>query len=80
MIWSATVRMYGMPIRGFDRLVNDEGTMRWKLFGIIPIVTASGPDITRSAMGRVIAESVWLPSAIAGGDEVSVDRTGLVSY
>jgi len=63
MIWSATVRMHAMPIGGFDRLVDDEGAMRWKLFGIIPIVTASGPDITRSAMGRVVAESVWLPSA-----------------
>jgi hypothetical protein len=70
MIWSATVRMYGMPIRGFDRLVDDEGAMREAFSGLIPIVTASGPDITRSAMGRVIAESVWLPSAIAG-DEVS---------
>lgn len=25
MIWSATVRMKGMPIRGFDRLVDGEG-------------------------------------------------------
>jgi len=68
MIWSATVRMNGMPVRGFDRLVDGEGAMRWKLFGIIPIMTASGPDITRSAAGRVMAESVWLPSVLCGGD------------
>lgn len=68
MIWNATVRMYGMPIRGFDRLVDGEGAMRWKLFGIIPIVTASGPDITRSVAGRVKAETVWLPSALCGDD------------
>jgi hypothetical protein len=70
MIWSATVRMNGMPIRGFDRLVDGEGAMRWKLFGIFPVMTASGPDITRSAAGRVMAESVWLPSVLCG-DEVS---------
>jgi len=68
MIWNATVRMNGMPIRGFDRLVDGEGAMRWKLFGIVPIMTASGPDITRSAAGRVMAESVWLPSVLCGDD------------
>ena len=70
MIWCTTVRMNGMPIRGFDRLVNGEGAMRWKLFGIVPVMTSSGPDITRSAAGRVMAESVWLPSVLCS-DEVS---------
>jgi len=68
MIWSATVRMRGIPVRGSDRLLDGRGTMRWKLFGIIPFLTASGPDITRSALGRVKAESVWLPSALCGDD------------
>lgn len=68
MIWSATVRMHGLPIRGFDRPVNREGAMRWTLLGILPIMTASGPDITRSAVGRVAAESVWLPSVFCGDD------------
>ena len=64
-IWSATVRLLGIPIfRGFDRLVDGEGAMRWKLLGMIPMVTDSGPDITRSALGRVEAESLWLPSVL----------------
>jgi len=67
-IWRATVRMHGIPIRGSDRLVDGEGAMRWKLFGVIPFMTASGPDITRSAAGRVQAESLWLPSALLGDD------------
>jgi hypothetical protein len=70
MIWRATVRMYGMPITGFDRLLDGAGAMRWKLLGIIPIMTASGPEITRSAAGRVTAESVWLPSVLCR-DEVA---------
>jgi len=64
MIWAATARMYGLPIRGSDRLVDGKGALRWKLFGIIPIVTASGPDVTRSTAGRLAAESVWLPSVL----------------
>lgn len=66
MIWRATVRLHGMPIGGFDRLVDGEGAMRWRLLGIVPLVTASGPDISRSAAGRVGAEAVWLPSAFCG--------------
>jgi len=44
--------------------------MRWKLFGIVPVVNASGPDISRSAAGRVNIESIWLPSVLCG-DRVS---------
>jgi hypothetical protein len=40
--------------------------MRWKLLGIIPVMTASGPQITRSAIGRLQGESVWLPSMLCG--------------
>lgn len=67
MIWTATVRQHGLPIRGFDRLVDGEGAMRWKLLGVVPVVTASGRDITRSAVGRMMAESVWLASMLCGG-------------
>ncbi len=74
MIWSATIRMHGLPVRGFDRLLDGEGAMRWKLLGIIPLITASGPDISRSAAGRLQAESVWLPSMLCGED---VTWTGL---
>jgi hypothetical protein len=70
MIWRATVGRKLTTIRGFDRFVDGEGTMRWKLFGIFPVMSASGPDISRSAAGRVRAESVWLPSVLCG-DNVS---------
>src|SRR5436190_9073760 len=67
MLWQATVRQKGIPIRGFDRLFSGEGAMRWKLLGIVPVMTASGPDITRSTVGRVLAEFVWLPTALSAG-------------
>lgn len=65
MVWTATVRMSGLPVRGYDRLVNGRGEMRWRLLGLIPVMAASGPDITRSAAGRVLTEAVWLPSVLA---------------
>ena len=54
MLWQATVRQNGIPIRGFDRLVDGQGAMRWRLFGIVPVMTAAGADITRSTVGRVL--------------------------
>lgn len=66
MIWQATVRVYGLTIRGSDRFVDGYGAMRWKLFGIVPIVNAAGPDITKSVAGRVNIESIWLPSVLCG--------------
>jgi hypothetical protein len=56
----------GLPVSGYDRLVDGEGEMRWKLMGILPVVRASGPDVTRSAAGRLMCETVWLPSMLCG--------------
>ncbi|MEO9163802.1 MAG: DUF6544 family protein [Casimicrobiaceae bacterium] len=68
MIWRANVKMSGMTIRGFDRFLDGAGAMRWKLCGLLPIIHASGPDITRSAAGRFAAETIWLPSLLCGRD------------
>jgi hypothetical protein len=38
--------------------------MRWRLLGLVPTMSASGADIDRSALGRLAAESVWLPSVL----------------
>jgi len=65
MTWQATARMLGLPVHGYDRLVDGVGAQRWKLLGLIPVMTASGLDVTRSTAGRLAAETVWLPSALA---------------
>ncbi|MEQ9671090.1 DUF6544 family protein [Coleofasciculus sp. G2-EDA-02] len=67
-IWRAAVRMKGLPIWGSDRLVDGVGAMRWKLLGLFPVVTASGEDITRSAVGRMLGELFWLPSVLCQPD------------
>jgi hypothetical protein len=62
-IWAATAHLAGLPITGFDRYSDGTGQMRWRLFGLIPIVSADGPDITRSAAGRLASELVMVPAA-----------------
>jgi len=78
MIWRAKVKLGAMTIRGFDCFVDGAGAMRWKLGGVIPIIRASGPDITRSTADRFAAETIWLPSMLCrsevkwNGDDSSV--------
>jgi len=69
-IWSATAWMNGLPIVGSDRAIDGVGAMQWKLLGLFPVMTASGSDITRSAIGRLQTESICLPSVFCS-QEVS---------
>ncbi len=69
LIWSATAWMNGfLPIVGSDRIIDGIGAMQWKLLGLFPVMTASDPDITRSAIGRLQSESVCLPSVFCRDD------------
>jgi hypothetical protein len=61
-IWQATAWMNRLPISGWDRLIDGKGAMQWKLLGLFPVMTATGSDVTRSAIGRMQGECVWLPS------------------
>jgi hypothetical protein len=74
MTWRARVRMLGLPVRGHDQIIDGRAEMRWRLLGLIPLVTAAGPDIDRSTAGRLAAELVWLPSALASPDVQWEDR------
>ena len=62
-IWAAHSRMFGLPITGFDRFASGQGQMRWKLLNTIPVLSSTSADVTRSAAGRLVAESVLLPTA-----------------
>jgi hypothetical protein len=63
-IWAATARVAGLPVTGFDRYSFGTGQMRWRLLGLVPVMTASGPDVTRSAAGRLAGEATcWLPTS-----------------
>ena len=68
MVWRAQVKWGLASVRGFDRVVDGQGEMRWKLLGLIPLVSARGEDVTTSALGRMHVESIWLPSLFLGPD------------
>ena len=74
MIWQATPRVKGLPVRGWDRLVDGKGAMQWKFLGLIPVMTAVGEDVTRSAIGRMHGECMWLPSVLSKAEWTVCNR------
>jgi hypothetical protein len=64
-VWAAQTRVAGLPVRGYDRYVGGAGEMHWRLLGLVPMLSGGGPDITRSAAGRLAGESVLMPTAFA---------------
>ena len=69
MVWRAKAELGPLSISGQDSIVDGEGQMRWRLLGIVPVMSAEGPDVTRSAAGRLELESTLLPSVMLD-DEV----------
>ena len=61
LVWTARA---GGVIAGFDRYADGQGAMQWKLLGLIRLLHAQGPDLSRSAAGRAAAEAVWVPTAL----------------
>lgn len=77
-IWAATAHVLGLPVVGYDRLSSGNATMRWWLLGVVPVVSAEGPDIARSAAGRLASEIVLAPTAYRGATWVAGDRPDTV--
>lgn len=64
-VWSPVVGGRIVRFGGADILTADDARMEFRLHGLIPVVRADGPDIRRSAQGRLAAETVvWLPQAL----------------
>lgn len=58
--WEA--RMAGGLISGHDMLDRGRAETRFRACGIVPLARASGPDVARSAFGRVLGEhAAWMP-------------------
>ena len=73
-VWAATARIEVLTVSGFDRYSSATGQMRWRLLGIVPVMSAAGPDVTRSAAGRLAAEgTVFVPTSFPGGTWSATD-------
>jgi hypothetical protein len=68
MIWQAVVGEGFQAVSGADAYADGVGESRFYLWRAIPVASGAGPDVSRSAAGRVALESVlFLPSALHPG-------------
>ncbi len=72
-IWAATAKFAGIPVLGYDKYFDGAGEMRWRLGGIVPVMSARDTDIGTSAAGRLAAESVLVPTCFASAQWSSDD-------
>lgn len=66
-VWRASAALNGSPIfvRGADYYAHGEGRVRFALLSLLPVVQATGPDVSRSAIGRFLGETaIWLPASL----------------
>ncbi len=61
-IWAATTHVGPLFVRGSDTLTHGAGAMRWRILGRIPFMSVTGPDVDRSAMGRLAGELCFVPA------------------
>ena len=66
-VWRARVGRGAVRIRGWDAISDGTASLRWWLWGLIPVVREDGPDVDRSAAGRLLGESVLVPSVLLPG-------------
>ncbi|EHK83827.1 hypothetical protein M1C57_01335 [Rhodococcus pyridinivorans] len=82
-VWAATTRIGPVSVSGYDRFTDGCGEMRWRIGGIIPVMSADGPDVSDSAAGRLAGESIFVPTSFPlarwRGDEFVAAATWTVA-
>lgn len=64
-VWNAKAGRPPLVFEGGDAYWRGRGSLDFRLWGLIPVVRAAGPDVARSARGRLAAETVaWAPQAL----------------
>ncbi len=63
-VWEAAVARGAMRFAGADAYADGEGATRFRLWGVLPVAQATGPDVARSARGRLAIEAVLCPAAL----------------
>lgn len=62
-IWAERTSVFGLAVTGYDRLTRGAAEMRHRLCGLLPVASASGPDLLRGAAARQAAEIAYAPGA-----------------
>lgn len=71
-VWRAWARTGPLVVTASDHYLDGAGRMRLALYGLVPVVTASGPDLAKSARARLLIEGCALPSAFLPGPHVRI--------
>ena len=71
-IWRSSLRG-GLPaVSGYEMYAGDVASSRYRLLGLWPYRSSAGdPDAKRAALDRLALESVWLPTVLLPGENVS---------
>ena len=71
-VWDARIRMSGvLQVRVRDSYGRSGGEMKGKVFGLFPVVDATGEAaLSQAALQRYLAEAAWLPTALLPGSGV----------
>jgi len=76
-VWRPVIGGRILRFTGADILGPEDVRMEFRLHGLLPVARAAGPDVARSAAGRLAGETVaWLPQALtpqAGATWIAVD-------
>src|SRR5947208_2030116 len=64
LVWIATMRMAPLvSIAGRDKYVDGRGALDFRLLGLVPVASASGPELDQGALLRYLNETMWFPAA-----------------
>ena len=64
---TARAHLGPIPVTTQDWYAQSDASTRILLFGVLPVMTRRGSDAARSARGRLVVESTWLPSTFVLG-------------
>lgn len=83
-IWAARATMNGLPVTGFDRFFDGDGEMRWRVLGVVPVVSEHNEQVAFSAEAVPGLEMGLCPTAFqalswqqVGPDEAEGSWTGV---
>lgn len=64
-VWAAHARLARLTVTGYDAFADGAGAMHWRVLGV-PVNSASGTEVTRSAADRLATETSLLPPSVLG--------------
>lgn len=72
-VWKARTSKGPFVLTAADHYLDGAGRMRISLFGLIPIINATGPDLSRSALGRLVIENCSIPGAFLPSRNIRIE-------